>query len=98
MAAASLQSASTYLNNLLLSRGLLQDGKPIDFAEPNHNGTTEQTMSRVINLVHDLVLRRDRDAEQREILASNIRSIRAEEAQRVLDLQRMQDKNAEFAR
>jgi Afadin- and alpha -actinin-Binding len=55
-------------------------------------------MSRIINLVHDLVLRRDREAEQRENLVSNIRSLRAEESQRLLDLQRMQDKNTELSR
>ena len=55
-------------------------------------------MSRVINLVHDLVLRRDREADQREHLVANIRSLRADESQRVLDLQRVQDKNAELSR
>ena len=55
-------------------------------------------MSRIINLVHDLVLRRDREAEQREHLVANVRSIRAEESQRVLDLHRMQEKNVELLR
>ena len=98
MAGASLESASKYLNNLLLARGLLQDGKAIDFAEPTEHGSTDRTMSRVINLVHELVLRRDRDADQRETLASTIRTMRADENQRVLDLQRVQDKNAELSR
>ncbi|KIV81343.1 hypothetical protein PV11_03534 [Exophiala sideris] len=94
-----LERASQYLNNLLLARGLLSNGKPIDFACPDRNGRgTEATMSRVINLVHDLVLRRDQDAEQRESLALNIRKTRADESQRLLDLQRLQDKNAELAR
>ena len=98
MASASLLSASTYLNNLLLARGLLQDGRPINFAQTIEHSDTDPTMSRVINLVHDLVLRRDREAEQRENLVSNIRSLRGEESQRVLDLQRAQDKNAELSR
>ena len=98
MASSSLSSASAYLNNLLLARGLLQDGKAIRFADPARDGDTDQTMSRVINLVHDLVLRRDREAEQRELLVSNIRTLRVEEGQRVLDLQKTQDKNAELAR
>ena len=98
MAAASLSSASTYLNNLLLARGLLQDGRPISFAKPVEHGNSDLIMSRIINLVHDLVLRRDREAEQREHLVSNVRSIRAEESQRVLDLQRMQNKNIELSR
>ena len=95
MASSSLSSASTYLNNLLLARGLLQNGKSIDFAHPERD---DNTMSRVINIVHDLVLRRDRDSEQRELLASNLRTMRVEESQRVLDMQRMQDKNADWAR
>lgn len=98
MAASSLQSASTYLNNLLLARGLLQDGKAIDFASPADKGNTDPTMARVINLVHELVLRRDRDADQRESLASTIRTLRVEENQRVLDLQKTQDKNTDLSR
>ncbi|KAJ9629968.1 hypothetical protein H2204_008772 [Knufia peltigerae] len=95
----SLDRASQYLNNLLLARGLLPSGKAIDFAQPDRHGqSTDATMSRVINLVHDLVLRRDQDAEQRENLAMNIRKARVDEAQRLLDLQRLQDKNAELVR
>ncbi|KIX04543.1 uncharacterized protein Z518_05413 [Rhinocladiella mackenziei CBS 650.93] len=99
MESHSLERASQYLNNLLLARGLLSNGKPIDFACPDRHGQgTDATMSRVINLVHELVLRRDQDAEQRENLATNIRKARADEAQRVLDLQRLQDKNVELTR
>ncbi len=98
MAASSLSSASTYLNNLLLARGLLQDGKSINFTKPFEHGDSDPTISRIINLVHDLVLRRDREADQRENLVSHIRSIRAEESQRILDLQRIQDKNTELSR
>ncbi|KIW19406.1 hypothetical protein PV08_03701 [Exophiala spinifera] len=94
-----LERASQYLNNLLLARGLLTSGKPIDFAKPDRHGRScDATMSRVINLVHDLVLRRDQDAEQRENLALNMREARADESQRLLDLQRLQDKNAELVR
>jgi hypothetical protein len=95
MASSSLSSASKYLNNLLLARGLLQDGKSIDFASCDRD---ETTTSKIINIVHDLVLRRDRDAEQRELLAHNLRAMRLEETQRVLDMQRVQDKNAELVR
>ena len=94
-----LERASQYLNNLLLARGLLSNGKPVDFARPDRNGPgTDATMARVINLVHDIVLQRDRDAEQREALAEGIRKARASESQRTLDLQKLQDKNAELAR
>ena len=56
----NLQTASHYINNLLLSRGLLRNGTPLEFAQPSKDkGGTEATMAKVINLVHDLVLRRD---------------------------------------
>ena len=46
--------------DVLLARGLLKGGKSIDFAEPdNDEGGADATMARVINLVNDLVLRRD---------------------------------------
>lgn len=99
MESQSLERASQYLNNLLLARGLLSNGKPIDFACPERDGQpTTITMSRVINLVHDLILRRDQDAEQRDFLTTSIKTARAEENERVLDLQRLQDKNADLAR
>lgn len=60
METQNLQAASTYVNNLLLARGLLKSGQAIDFANPdNHEGGTDATMARIINLVNDLVLRRD---------------------------------------
>ncbi|KAJ5481063.1 hypothetical protein N7539_006957 [Penicillium diatomitis] len=60
METQNLQAASTYVNNLLLARGLLKSGQAIDFADPESNeGGIDATMARVINLVNDLVLRRD---------------------------------------
>ena len=56
----SRQTASVYINNLLLSRGLLRNGTPIEFAKPEEaEGGLTGTMSQVMNLVHDLILRRD---------------------------------------
>lgn len=56
----SRRTASAYINNLLLSRGLLRNGAPIEFATPeNAEGGLDATMGQVMNLVHDLVLRRD---------------------------------------
>ena len=56
----SRQTASAYINNLLLSRGLLRNGTPIEFAMPEKaEGGVSATMSQVMNLVHDLILRRD---------------------------------------
>lgn len=54
------KTASAYINNLLLSRGLLRNGTPIEFATPdNTEGGLDATMGHVMNLVHDLILRRD---------------------------------------
>lgn len=56
----SRQTASAYINNLLLSRGLLRNGQPVEFAKPEDGeGGLGGTMSQVMNLVHDLILRRD---------------------------------------
>jgi hypothetical protein len=56
----NLKTASTYINNLLLARGLLRNGKPIEFAHPSRgDGGKEATMAQIINLVHDLILKRD---------------------------------------
>lgn len=56
----SLKTASKYVNNLLLARGLLRNGTQIEFAKPSKGeGGTEATMAQIINVVHDLILRRD---------------------------------------
>ena len=56
----NLHTASVYVNNLLLSRGLLRNGTPIEFAKPSKaEGGKDATMAKIINLVHDLLLRRD---------------------------------------
>lgn len=56
----NLGVASIYINNLLLSRGLLKNGTNIDFAHPGRgDGGTEGTMAKVMGLVNDLILRRD---------------------------------------
>ena len=56
----NLKTASEYINNLLLARGLLRDGKKIQFAHPSRGeGGKEVTMAQIINLVHDLILKRD---------------------------------------
>lgn len=102
MSTSALDGASKYLNNLLLARGFLQDGKPINFVQlaKNNDDTKDfdgnATTANIINLIHDLILRRDRDAEQKEALSTTIRTLRSEESQRILDLQRLQDKNVHF--
>jgi hypothetical protein len=60
MDSINLKTTSAYLNNLLLARGLLRNGKPIEFARPHKaEGGTEATMAQIINLVHDMVLSKD---------------------------------------
>jgi hypothetical protein len=60
MESDNLKTASLYINNLLLSRGLLRNGQAIDFARPDLTEEgLEATMGRVMGLVNDLVLRRD---------------------------------------
>ncbi|KAI0406029.1 Afadin and alpha-actinin-binding-domain-containing protein [Xylaria palmicola] len=75
----NLRTASLYINNQLLSRGLLRDGQNIDFADPEgSDGGVETAMGRIISVVNDLILRRDRDAEHRESLSSTLRALRAD--------------------
>jgi len=58
--AENLRTASLYINNQLLSRGLLRDGETIDFSNPtNNDGGTAAAMARVMGIVNDLILRRD---------------------------------------
>lgn len=56
----NLRTASLYINNQLLSRGLLRNGQNIDFARPDKGeGGLEAQMGRVMSVVNDLILRRD---------------------------------------
>ena len=60
MESDNLRTASLYINNQLLSRGLLRNGQTIEFARPEKaDGGTETTMGRVMSIVNDLILRRD---------------------------------------
>ncbi|KAL4878282.1 Afadin and alpha-actinin-binding-domain-containing protein, partial [Aspergillus karnatakaensis] len=94
-----LQAASTYINNVLLARGLVKSGRPIDFANPNdEEGGVATTMARIINLVNDLVLRRDREAEHRENLATTIRTLRAEDSHKTVEIEKLQTKKSELSR
>jgi hypothetical protein len=60
MESDNLKTASLYINNQLLSRGLLRNGQNIDFARPDKGeGGMEATMGRIMGVVNDLILRRD---------------------------------------
>ena len=56
----NLRTASLYINNQLLCRGLLRDGQPIDFSDPGYSDhELADTMGRIMGVVNDLILRRD---------------------------------------
>jgi hypothetical protein len=56
----NLRTASLYINNQLLSRGLLRDGQSIDFAGAAFDGDDSgATMGRIMSVLNDLILRRD---------------------------------------
>lgn len=56
----NLRTASLYINNQLLSRGLIRDGQSIDFANPGSSSAElAGTMGRIMSVVNDLILRRD---------------------------------------
>lgn len=55
----NLRTASLYINNQLLSRGLLRDGQNIDFADPEADDGLQGTMGKIMGVVNDLILRRD---------------------------------------
>ncbi len=90
----NLRTASLYINNQLLSRGLLRDGENIDFLNPGaRDEDGAATMGRIMAVVNDLILRRDvstafirsaRRVAQRAVFhpASNIRSLSAAAARR----------------
>ncbi|RYP68569.1 hypothetical protein DL769_005488 [Monosporascus sp. CRB-8-3] len=89
----NLRTASLYINNQLLSRGLLRDGQSIDFADPGRcDGGVQATMGKVMSVVNDLILRRDRDAEHRESLSSTLRTLRAESQRQSTEHQRAADR------
>lgn len=98
MDCGSLDNASAYLNNLLLARGLLRNGKSIEFAGLKKGTTGTDHTIKIINLIHDLVIRRDHDAEQRESLAAAIRNLRVDDTYRASELQQLHTKNAELVR
>ncbi|TPX13253.1 uncharacterized protein E0L32_006226 [Thyridium curvatum] len=107
----NLRTASLYINNQLLSRGLLRDGQSIDFADPSRGGDVAATMGKVMSVkrIHDSGLlfatsdaddhiNRQRDAEHRESLSTTLRTVRAESLKQTNDLQRLQEKYAETQR
>ncbi|EFY98488.2 afadin/alpha actinin binding protein [Metarhizium robertsii] len=97
--AENLRTASLYINNQLLSRGLLRDGDTIDFAGAGKCGEDGAALSgRIISILNDLIIRRDRDAEHRESLSTAMRALRAENLKLTSDTARLTEKHAEAQR
>ncbi|KAK7975683.1 parasitic phase-specific protein psp-1 protein [Apiospora arundinis] len=95
----NLRTASLYINNQLLSRGLLRDGQNIDFADPEDApGGLQDTMGRIMGVVNDLILRRDRDAAHRESLSTTLLSLRADAQRNAAEATRQADKFADTQR
>ncbi|KAH0527785.1 hypothetical protein TsFJ059_002727 [Trichoderma semiorbis] len=95
----NLRTASLYINNQLLSRGLIRDGHDINFADFGERGLGHpRNASRVISLLNDLILRRDRDAEQRESFSATVINLRAENLKNTNDIARLKEKCAEAQR
>ncbi|KAL9047378.1 MAG: hypothetical protein Q9214_000029 [Letrouitia sp. 1 TL-2023] len=99
MDSQSLNTASAYINNLLLSRGLLRNGTPIEFATPaKTEGGVDATMAQIMNLVHDLILRRDRESESLSTLSQNLQTLRSSSAQQTQVITRLETRNSETDR
>ncbi|KAF3018163.1 hypothetical protein E8E14_010421 [Neopestalotiopsis sp. 37M] len=94
----NLRTASLYINNQLLSRGLLRDGQNIDFADPDAGEGLQGTMGKIMGVVNDLILRRDRDAVHRESLSNTLLSLRADNQRHTTETTRLSEKLAETQR
>ncbi|KAI2466676.1 Afadin and alpha-actinin-binding-domain-containing protein [Annulohypoxylon bovei var. microspora] len=95
----NLRTASLYINNQLMSRGLLRDGHNIDFANPESGeGGLQGTMGKVMSVINDLILRRDRDAENRESLSTTLRTLRADSQRQTTELTRQADRLSDTQR
>ncbi|KAI9810253.1 MAG: hypothetical protein M1827_006387 [Pycnora praestabilis] len=90
MESQNLQTASQYINNLLLARGLLRNGSPVEFARPSKGeGGSEATMAKIINL---------REAEQRSTLASTVHNLRTTEKRNDVKIDLLQSRNLDLTR
>ncbi|ESZ92260.1 hypothetical protein SBOR_7349 [Sclerotinia borealis F-4128] len=99
MDADNLRTASLYINNQLLFRGLLRNGQTIDFARPHKSKEgLDVTMGKIMSVVNDLILRRDRDSQQRENLSQTIRALHADASRSTTDTERLTTKNIELQR
>ncbi|PQE25634.1 NIMA interactive protein [Rutstroemia sp. NJR-2017a BBW] len=99
MDADNLRTASLYINNQLLSRGLLRNGQTVDFVRPHKTEEgLEVTMGRIMSVINDLILRKDRDSQQRENLSQTIRALRADALRSTTEMERLTTKYTEAQR
>ncbi|KAL7942442.1 Afadin and alpha-actinin-binding domain-containing protein [Trichoderma barbatum] len=95
----NLRTASLYINNQLLSRGLIRDGDAINFTDFGERGLgSAHSASRIIRILNDLIIRRDRDAEQRQSFSNQFVSLRAENLKHTNDIARLSEKCTEAQR
>ncbi|SZF02777.1 unnamed protein product [Blumeria hordei] len=95
----SLQTASLYINSQLLSRGLLRHDHDIDFAHPDSEKSgLDTTMGRIIGVINDLILRRDRDAAQREDLINANSTLRSDAQRFNIEVDRLKEAKNELGR
>ncbi|KAI9699508.1 MAG: hypothetical protein M1820_007139 [Bogoriella megaspora] len=100
MDSTSLKTASTYINNLLLARGLLRSSEPISFEQArNAKGKDgDATMAKIMNLVHDMILRRDREQSHHQKLTTTLRALQSESSQSTTRFTRLQSSHDALAR
>ncbi|KAF2430176.1 hypothetical protein EJ08DRAFT_697718 [Tothia fuscella] len=55
-------------------------------------------MAQVINLVHDMILRRDREQEQRESLSTTLRGLQTDATRNIVAMERLQNRNDDLTR
>lgn len=98
MNSENLKTASLYINNQLLCRGLLRHGRGIDFALLESSDDTTDTAASIMRVVNNLILLRDRDAAQREKAADTIRTLRTDIMKLSTELDQVKGVNSEINR
>ncbi|RKF82481.1 putative nima interactive protein [Golovinomyces cichoracearum] len=91
----NLETASQYLNNQLLSRGLLRHKEVIDFTCQK---CQDDNPARIMKVVSDLILHRDRDFDQRENMSETIRILRTDTARQSVELEKFKEGKRNISR
>ncbi|RPA85458.1 hypothetical protein BJ508DRAFT_302732 [Ascobolus immersus RN42] len=83
-----LEAASRYVNGLLAKAGLVR-GDPIRFDNPGKEPGTER---RILNLVHELIARRERETEQMETLVMTVQALKNDNTKKETKIARLGDR------